>query len=506
MAKVAAAPQFLPNERVHGGSTGADKDAPKGPWAQDESQSDVFARKVSDGSGSGGGGSGGGGRKMRMSIKPPVANAGLFDFTDTEAIKARARAAKLTKHPYNVHDFYWSDGFFQRIAKDSRFENFTLSVIVMNALWISVDTDMNKADTILNAKPHFIAADVLFFGYFSLELFTRFMAFERKCSCFKDAWFVFDSALVFLYAFDPFTIGLIAHLSGGGGLNLPTAILRLFRLARLSRLVRMLRSLPELMIMIKGMMTATASVSYSLGLLMLITYIFAIAIRNLVPKGEFDEVREANEESQDLIVAFFPSVPEAMHQLIVFGAFMDDVRILLFDTKDQSTPAYILVWMYIGLAALTVMNMLIGVLCEVISAVAQEEQESMMVEKVQDKFGKIVEELDENGDGTLAWEEFQQILEYPAAMAALESVNVDPATMVDMAEDFFFEDGEPVAVSFEDFMGIVLDLRGGQRATVKDVMRVGKRFSKKFLKVNKPMDAIEARLKGFEAKLSAVLA
>lgn len=92
---------------------------------------------------------------------------------------------------------------------------------------------------------------------------------------------------------------------------MPTAILRLFRLARLSRLTRMLRSFPQLMIMIKGMATASLSVGYALGLLFLITYLFAIVLRNLVPAESIIEEK------------YFSSVPEAMHSLFIFGTFTD---------------------------------------------------------------------------------------------------------------------------------------------------------------------------------------
>merc|ERR1712151_1083405 len=98
-------------------------------------------------------------------------------------------------------------------------------------------------------------------------------------------------------------------------------------------------------------------------------------------------------------------------------------------------------------------------------------------------FGEIVEELDENGDGSISWSEFKAILDHPGAIKALESVNVDAEAMVDMAEDFFFEDGQQVSVSFDEFMGLVLDLRGGQQATVKDMMGLGKRVSAKFQSV-----------------------
>merc|ERR1719387_2389302 len=71
--------------------------------------------------------------------------------------------------------------------------------------------------------------------------------------------------------------------------------------------------------------------------------------------------------------------------------------------KDDNSACFILCWAYISLSALTVMNMLIGVLCEVISAVAEEEKESMMCDKVNDKFINVVAKLDTNHDGTLCW-------------------------------------------------------------------------------------------------------
>lgn len=409
--------------------------------------------------------------------------SGLFEFSNQEAIKKKVREKQMKPNQYDVHTKYHKTGFFAWLAKHKWFENFTLFVIVSNALWISVDTDGNTADTLLDAKTHFIIADCLFFGYFTIELFVRFMAFERKQDCCKDGWFVFDSALVFLYAFDPFSIALVAAIKGGGGLDLPTALLRLLRLARLSRLVRMLRSLPELMIMIKGMVTASASVAYTLFLLMMITYVFAIALRNRVPVGSGIEE------------TYFSSVLEAMHNLIIFGTFLDNLADFIWDIKAESESCLILTWLYIALASLTVMNMLIGVLCEVISAVASEEKESLMVDKVQSLFGRILSEIDTNQDGTISWNELEQIPNYPEALAALESVGVDAESMIDIAEEFFHDDnGEQVCVTFREFMDMVLDLRGGQQATVKDVMRMGKGFSKKILKVNARMDSIEGKL------------
>merc|ERR1712224_493557 len=124
----------------------------------------------------------------------------------------------------------------------------------------------------------------LFCVYFTGEWIIRFMAFKIKRNGLRDGWFVFDSLLVFMMVMETWVLLIISSLSGGGNaspLGGNTSILRLFRLLSLSRLMRMLRSLPELMILIKGMITAMKSVMYVMGLLVLITYVFAIAFTQL---------------------------------------------------------------------------------------------------------------------------------------------------------------------------------------------------------------------------------
>jgi hypothetical protein len=277
----------------------------------------------------------------------------------------------------------------------------------------------------------------------------------------------------------------------------------------------MLRSLPELMIMIKGMITAAASVGYTMGLLMVITYVFAIAIVNLTPKdaeietdtkewiaGYLEDDEYAGVESM-----YFSSVPETMHNLIIFATFCDDLSQFIVPVKKQSTIVMILCWLYIALSSLTVMNMLIGVLCEVISAVACEEKESMMIDKIKEKFQDIVTRLDQQGnqDGKLSWKEFQSIMYNDDALLALESVNVDATSMIEIAEDFFFnDDGTPINLEFEEFMAIVMDLRQSQTATVKDVMSLRKRVNKKFTDLKDKFDQVTDTVKVVATNLEAL--
>jgi uncharacterized membrane protein (GlpM family) len=419
--------------------------------------------------------------KKNTTTKVEKGKAGLFEFANSQAIREKVRAAKMRPNKYNVHDEYWEEGTVQWIAKHAYFENVTLGVIVLNAIWIAIDTDYNTAEDFTKAEAVFVTADCLFFGYFVVELAIRFLAFKRKVKCLRDGWFIFDSALVALYAFDPFALAIATKLSGGNSLNLPTAVLRLFRLARLSRLVRVLRQVPELMIMIKGMATAARTVNLTLVLLMVITYIFAIALTQLSDGSEFREI-------------YFTGVGLSMYSLIIYGTFLDNLSEFLDNIRAESTVCLMVVVLFIVLASLTVMNMLIGVLCEVVSSVAEEERESMITDKVHDKFDGIVRQLDSSGDQKLSWKEFQKIMENQDAIDALESVHVDPVGMIDFAQDWFQEDGKEKSIDFEEFMNIVLDLRGGQQATLKDLMTLGKRAKDKFGNLSRKMESVEEKL------------
>lgn len=81
-------------------------------------------------------------------------------------------------------------------------------VIVVYALYMSVDMDLNTADIITKMHPVFIICEQLFCFYFTFELVIRFGAFEIKCNCLKDGWFVFDLALVIMMVAETWVMNL----------------------------------------------------------------------------------------------------------------------------------------------------------------------------------------------------------------------------------------------------------------------------------------------------------
>merc|ERR1712045_983547 len=113
-------------------------------------------------------------------------------------------------------NFYKTEGTAQMIARSHIFENVTLAVIAINAIWIAVDSDHNPESVILRAPPLLQVAEHLFILYFSAEWLIRFLAFEQKFDCFKDSWFLFDSCLVFLMVVESWVMAPIIVITGTG--------------------------------------------------------------------------------------------------------------------------------------------------------------------------------------------------------------------------------------------------------------------------------------------------
>merc|ERR1719235_2437601 len=114
------------------------------------------------------------------------------------------------------------------------------------------------------------------------------------------------------------------------------------------------------MILIKGMLAAARSVFFTLLLLMILLYVFAIAFVQLTNGMTCGQV-------------YFKDVAFAMNTLWLFATLLENIPDLTYAILEESLLLVLLLDLFILIASLTVMNMLIGILCEVVSAVATSE-------------------------------------------------------------------------------------------------------------------------------------
>eukprot|EP00927_Polykrikos_kofoidii_P017273 TRINITY_DN17842_c0_g1_i1.p1 TRINITY_DN17842_c0_g1~~TRINITY_DN17842_c0_g1_i1.p1 ORF type:complete len:566 (+),score=114.17 TRINITY_DN17842_c0_g1_i1:61-1758(+) len=379
-------------------------------------------------------------------------------FADVESIKIFLQNTLTQKH-YNVEDLYHESGWAREVATNSTFKNITMLVIFCNTLWIAYDTDNNDAEVLTDAKPIFQIAENMFCSFFTFEVMTRFFAFATKCNALKDGWFMFDSLLVIMMVWETWVVPclylMMSDSSAGGNSTQNSSILRimrLFRLFRASRVLRLLRSFPELMILVQAMMAAMRSVVGTMTLLILVVYIFAILFTQLL-KGS------------PTAAGCFETVPQSVNCLLLNSVFPDqkDLFELLL---THNIVFYFINLLFMSLSCLMVMNLLIGLLCEVVSEVSRVEKDSLLAFDLQQSLLEAMPLIDEDGNRQISVTEFKQIFENDKACKILNEVGVDVFALVDNVDYIF--DGASY-LSFGDFVDMALKFRHDNNVTVKEL-------------------------------------
>lgn len=412
---------------------------------------------------------------------------------DQDAMKDQVRQ-NLLRPQYDVRAYYKTTGVWQALARSDVFERVTLLFIAMNAMWIWIDTDLNPSEVLVFAPPIFQIAEHSFIVFFLSEWTIRFRAFKYKQNCLRDAWFVFDTFLVIGMLLDGwimsvFTINLTTERADGPAAGPNASILRiarLLRLSRMARMVRLFRAMPELLILVKGMAAASRSVFFTLCLLFAVLYVFGIAFRQLT-----EGTRVGDE--------YFSTVAASMYTLLITGTFFDSLGTVVMAVGEESAFLACLWWLFVLMAAMTIMNMLIGVLCEVVSAVAATEKEAIAVSFVKDRMRELFRDSNKTDLCDISKEEFLTTLQKPEACKLLSETGVDVLGMIDQADSIFSETDEggeshEKELSIMELLHVILDLRGTNTAKVKHVVDLRRDLQKAISQTHKAIGKMEVRL------------
>lgn len=403
-----------------------------------------------------------------LPVEPPLPDAapqlsGMQLLADPELLKERIRLA-AHKPEYDVLQQYHTKGFFQWLARHRYFDWTSSAVVATNCVWLAYDSDYNDATMLYDAQMQFKLMENILCGFFVCELFVRFMAFKRKCNIFKDAWFVFDSALVTASVVDTWIVSALIWYRGGessaafltGNNSSILRMARIFRLSRLIRVLRLFRVFSELLIIVKGITAAARSVLSTIVLLLIFIYVFAISFRSLV----------GGTGAGDLL---FSTTGQSMHTLLLYGTFLDNIEAVDEALQKEGQVYVAVLYLYILVNNFTVLNMLIGVLCTVITSISSSEKESIALEFVRRKMQRLLNT--EGDDGHVSKEQFSQLLQEPEGAQTLSEVGVDVVALVDSLGDIFRgDDGEERDMSFEEFIDVILSLRGSNLMTIKDIV------------------------------------
>lgn len=349
-------------------------------------------------------------------------------------------------------------GICRRIGDARWFYILSVLMIVANAIYIGVEQDWNSAKVLTDADVGFQICEHIFCLFFVVELIIHFGAFKRTRDCVKDRWFLLDLFLVALIVLETWLLTLImSFVSNPPNTGAIGGIGRMLRLLRLTRISKIMQMVPELVTMVKGMVAAIRAVHAALLILLLLVYVFAIIMNSLIGT----EVGAA---------PYFASVRESMITLIVQGVFLDDISGLTRAViAIPSGTGLVVLAVFILLSTLTVMNMLIGVLCQVVLDVSADEKETHVKSQMQKTLLVMLQDLDADNSGQLSKSEVQEVMHLPAAVEIMRNIQVDTQHLLSLT-DMIYADEEST-LPIQVIMNIVLSLRGARAPMMNDMAK-----------------------------------
>ncbi|CAE7735786.1 Catsper1 [Symbiodinium sp. CCMP2456] len=412
---------------------------------------------------------------------------------ESEQLKKKLITRLVEKGGATLEDFYWQDGCAQRVARSPLFHHATLFMIVLYAVWIAVDADGNPASVLVDAPLEYQIPEHVFCTYFFVEWFIRFLAFQSKRMALRDRWFVFDTVLVSLNVAETWVLTIVLALSHS---NADTALggtsslrlIRLLRLSRLARTARLLQLVPELMIVVKGMVACLRSVVVTACLLFCTLYVFGVVLKQMAEDSEGGR-------------KYFSSVPQAMYTLLLHSTLLDAPAMVLSELAE--IPA-ILFMLCIFISSLLLLNMLVGIMCEAVRQNFVTETAAVEEKFMTERVSSLLAQFDWE-DATITKDRFLAIMDNEKAAEYLQEAGIDVVGLVDLAEYIFQSDLHGYEfnrkLSFNDFMKLLLSLRGGNDVKLKDIIDLRKYMNSHTNMSNSHIAKIEAQLRQIERKL-----
>lgn len=181
------------------------------------------------------------------------------------------------------------------------------------------------------------------------------------------------------------------------------------------------------------------SVMVTLLLLMILLYVFAIIMV---------QTMDDTEAKREL----FPTVMESIYSLLIHGFFIDNLGLVL-DSIGRQNPLVACVFMLIVFSAgWMVQNMLIGVLCEVVSNVGMEERANLKRQEVEEKLEFVFDKMNKKKTAEITKDVFMLVFEDDQIAQCFAEVGVDVIGLLDYI-DFIFS-AEDVDNDQEDISSV----------------------------------------------------
>eukprot|EP00929_Paragymnodinium_shiwhaense_P011750 TRINITY_DN11796_c0_g2_i1.p1 TRINITY_DN11796_c0_g2~~TRINITY_DN11796_c0_g2_i1.p1 ORF type:complete len:751 (-),score=212.70 TRINITY_DN11796_c0_g2_i1:111-2363(-) len=356
----------------------------------------------------------------------------------------------------------------QKFLESSLFDRLVATVIAVNVLVIGAETNWRIQN--LSGEGlwgdvwlafHYIFSFIYFCELMLRLLVERMLFFSRKNADLR--WNLFDLMLVLASTIDILADLTLQAWSPGGNSLSTVRLLRILRLLRIMRILRVMRFLKDLRAMVHGIIMSVRSLVWALILLILIMYVFAVLIMQIL----VEELSGADVSSNNEASTYFPNVLRGIYTLfscICGGIDWGDVAEPLISIHPLLGLFFA---SYISFAVFCVLNIVTGVFVESSRTMSNRDDQFLAVLEHRNSWLRDVDEcfkrIDTSCNGEIALDEFVAYATSVKGNLDLNSIGLelDPQG----AEDFFnlldLEGGG--TITMDEFLQGCTEMKGGAR-------------------------------------------
>mmetsp|Transcript_111490 Transcript_111490/g.270873 ORF Transcript_111490/g.270873 Transcript_111490/m.270873 type:complete len:704 (-) Transcript_111490:241-2352(-) len=318
---------------------------------------------------------------------------GCESMTGCESLPVRSKQDQLRK-------------VCRKVLESEYFDVLIAAVIILNSVQIGVEQAFRlegRESVALNITEH------VFLIVYIFELCIRLGG--EGVRCFADNWAKFDFLLVVLGIVTIWILPLIICEECFNSLA-NVMILRAARLLRLAKTMHLLVRLPILWMMIRGLVSSSGTMFYTLVTLVCVLYALGLVGVELITNNSHARGPDVDLEFEAIVDEHFPNLGMTMLTMLQFVT-MDSISAVYAPLvrKDWTLVFYFLA--AILTVSIVLSNLITAVVVNRALEQAEEDREARKVQEVNKKkkimkdMRKIFRRMDMDGNGMLTWDELK---------------------------------------------------------------------------------------------------
>jgi len=403
-------------------------------------------------------------QKMKSKLRNSVEVEGFYD-------AQRRKEMKKTRLYPNVTPETFKDKVADVITNPI-FEMSMMFFCLMSAVVVGIEVNWFASNITATSPP--LALTVINHTVsviFSVELAMKFYVLQLRFFRVDVVWHSLD-VLVVSTGLVELTIDLVnlATCENCSESGLDLGILRALRIARavrLARLARLVQYIRELRRLIISVMATLKSVFWTIVLLALIIYTFAVIFQQAVNDYEQSLLQGnttvVNPET-DKTEKYFPGLLRTsltLLQTATGGLSWIEVESALSNISTLLVAIFLLYFSFIYFA---VLNVVTGVFCSTAIENASQDAEAQIDEHVRkskdygDRLLKVFKAIDTDNTGTIGILEFEEMWEDPALQALLSVLGISQSKAWKLFE--IMDEDDSGEISADEFVSTCFKLQG----------------------------------------------